>query len=45
MTVLAIARRTAVLALAAFSLAACSGGSKSAVGPTRTRPWATPRPR
>jgi protein-disulfide isomerase len=32
MTVLAIARRTAVLALAAFSLAACSGGSKSAAG-------------
>jgi protein-disulfide isomerase len=32
MTVLALARRVAVLALAAFSLAACSGGSKPAVG-------------
>lgn len=32
MTVLATARRAAVLALAAASLAACSGGSKSAVG-------------
>ena len=43
MTVLATTRRAAVLALAAFSLAACSGGSKSAVGPDQGMTMGDPK--